>query len=64
MSSQKVIGIICVILGVGLIFWGYSVSSSIGGQLGSAVSGAVSTEELLAYVGGVVALVLGVRKLK
>ncbi|WP_156502470.1 DUF3185 family protein, partial [Oleiphilus sp. HI0067] len=36
MGSQKIVGIVLIVVGVAVVLWGYNVSSSLSGQVGQA----------------------------
>ena len=62
--NRKVIGIVLLIAGVALAFWGYDVYSSVGSKLGRAISGDTPIEAWLGMVGGAVCFILGIIKVK
>ena len=59
MATNKIVGIILVVVGAGLAFWGYRMSSSIGSQLSQAFSGSPSDKVMAFYIGGAACLVVG-----
>ena len=59
MGTKKIIGIILVIVGVGLVYSGYAMSQSVGNQIGSAFSGSPSDNVMLRYVAGVASAAVG-----
>jgi uncharacterized membrane protein YidH (DUF202 family) len=62
--NNKQIGIVLIIVGIALAFWGYNVYDSAGSQLTRAFSGDAPIEAWAGMVGGAVCIVLGVLKLK
>jgi len=58
-SAMKVIGIVLAVVGMGLIFWGYRLSGSIGSQLTYALTGADTDQVMRFYIGGAASLVVG-----
>ena len=58
-SAMKVIGIVLAVVGMGLIFWGYRLSGSIGSQLTYALTGADTDRVMRFYIGGAASLVVG-----
>jgi hypothetical protein len=58
-SQSTLISLVLIIAGVGLLYWGYDMSQSFGGQLNKAFSGSESNDAMMAYIGGGVALLLG-----
>lgn len=59
MSSTKIIGIVLVVLGLGLGFWGYRTSGSVGSQVSQAVTGSPTDRVMILYIGGAVSLIVG-----
>lgn len=57
--TTKMVGVALVVLGVGLAFWGYQLSESVGSQLTEAVTGAESDKIMALYIGGAVSFVVG-----
>ena len=55
----KLLGIALVVLGAGLIIWGYQLSDSVAAQLTETVSGAMPDEVMMRYIGGAVAVAVG-----
>ncbi|MFC1588845.1 DUF3185 family protein [Pseudomonadota bacterium] len=62
--KNKHIGIILIITGVALAFWGYNIYDSAGSQITRAISGDIPIEAWAGMVGGAICLVLGVYKIK
>ena len=62
--NNKQIGIILIIVGVALAFWGYNVYDSAGSQMTRAFSGDAPIEAWAGMVAGAVCIVLGVLKVK
>jgi uncharacterized protein DUF3185 len=58
-STLKIIGIALVIAGLGLAFWGYQLSGSVGSQLTQAFTGSATNKVMTLYIGGAVCLVVG-----
>ena len=59
--SSKLLSIIFIIAGLGLIFLGYQSSQEMGSQLSHAISGDFSTKTISFYVAGAVAFVVGIK---
>jgi uncharacterized membrane protein YidH (DUF202 family) len=57
---NKVIGLILIIVGIGLLYWGYNESQSISSQVSEAFSGSPQDKVMYKYIGGAVALVVGI----
>jgi hypothetical protein len=58
-TTIKAIGLILVITGIGLAYWGYQISGSIGSQLHQAFSGSHSDEVMIRYIAGASSSVAG-----
>lgn len=59
-STRKIISIIMLITGIGLVLWGYQISGSFGSQLNNAFNGAPSDKVLMLYIGGTISFVIGI----
>lgn len=59
-SATKVIGLALLVVGLGLAFWGYQLSGSVGSQITRAVTGSATDEVMTFYIGGAVSFVVGV----
>ena len=58
-STAKVAGLALIVLGAGLIVWGYQLSDSIASQLTETLSGSMPDEVMVRYIGGAVSLAVG-----
>lgn len=58
-ATMKVIGIVLMVAGAGLAFWGYQMSGSLGSQITQAVSGAASDAVMIRYIGGAASFLAG-----
>lgn len=58
MSNFKMAGIVLLILGVGLIIWGFQEAGSFGSQLTQAVSGS-DDDVMMLYIGGAICIAVG-----
>ncbi len=56
---SKVLGIALIVLGAGLIYWGYQLSDSVAAQLTETLSGSMPDEVMVRYIGGAVSAVVG-----
>ena len=59
MATNKIVGIILAILGIGLAYWGYRMSGSFGSQLNQAFSGSPSDKVMAFYIGGAASFAAG-----
>jgi len=57
--SMKIIGIVLVVIGLGLAFWAYQMSGSVGSQVTEAFTGSPTDRVMTFYIGGAVSLVVG-----
>jgi hypothetical protein len=57
--NMKVLGIVLVVLGAGLAFWGYRMSGGMGAQISQAVTGSPSDRIMIYYIGGAASLLVG-----
>lgn len=57
--SMKLIGIVLVVIGLGLAFWAYQMSGSVGSQVTEAFTGSPTDRVMTFYIGGAVSLVVG-----
>lgn len=62
--NNKIVGIVLVVAGVALAIWGYNIYDSAGSQITRAVNGETPIEAWVGMVGGVIALLIGISKLR
>ncbi len=62
--NNKMIGIALLIIGAGLLFWGYDIYDSAGSQVSRAIGGEAPTKAYALFIVGAVCAVFGVLKLK
>lgn len=62
--NNKIIAIILIIVGVALALWGYNIYDAATSQVTRAVSGDTPIEAWAGMVAGVIAVLIGIRKLK
>ncbi len=58
-QTTTIISLLLIVAGAGLLYWGYDMSESVGGQLNQAFNGSQSNDVTMAYIGGAVALLAG-----
>jgi len=58
-STTKILGIALVVIGLGLAFWGYRLSGSVGSQITQAVTGSDTDKVMSFYISGAVSFVVG-----
>ena len=59
-SATKILGIVLVVAGVALAFWGYRLSGTVGSQITHALTGSESDQVMRFYVGGAASFVAGI----
>ncbi len=59
-SMMKIIGIALVVLGIGLVLWGYQLSGSVGSQITQAVTGSNTDKVMTLSITGAVGFVVGI----
>jgi hypothetical protein len=59
-STRKIVGIVLVVVAIGLAYWAYQMSGSVGSQLSEAVTGSPGDNVMLYYIGAAVSAVVGV----
>lgn len=57
--SKKQLSIILLVVGLGLIGWGFNVSGELGSQIESTFAGRPSDETLIFYVAGGILVLIG-----
>lgn len=62
--NAKLIGIIAIILGTALAFWGYDVYDAASSQVTRALSGDTPIEAWVGMIGGAVLIVFGIFRVK
>ncbi|NNC65273.1 MAG: DUF3185 family protein [Gammaproteobacteria bacterium] len=60
LTMIKVIGLVLIVAGAGLLVWGYQLSGSLSAQLTETVSGAMPDEVMGRYIAGAASLIVGV----
>lgn len=59
-TTTKILGIVLVVIGVGLVIWGYQLSGSVGSKITQAVTGSDTDKVMAFYIGGAVSFVVGI----
>lgn len=62
--NNRIIGIVLIIVGIALAFWGYDVYDSAGSQVSRAFSGDTPIEAWIGLVGGAICIIIGLLKVK
>jgi len=58
-TVTKVIGLILLVAGIGVAYWGYEMSGSITARVTHTFTGSYSDEVMLRFIGGAVGCVVG-----
>jgi len=59
MGQKRIGGIVLIVVGLGLAYWGYEESGSPGSSLKPAFSGSPSDNVMIEYLGGAASLAVG-----
>lgn len=59
-STQQMVSLALIVIGLGLAFWGYQISESVGSQLTQSVTGSYSDKVMTLFIGGAASFVVGV----
>jgi hypothetical protein len=59
MGSMKIGGIVLIVVGLGLAYWGYQESGSVGSSLNQAFSGSPSDNVMIKYIAGAASTAAG-----
>ena len=62
--NNKIIGIVLIVLGIALALWGYNIYDSASSQVTLALNGDAPIEAWAGMVGGAIAALIGITKLK
>lgn len=58
-STFKLIGIVLMVIGLGLAYWGFDMSGSFDSQLNQAFSGSNTNDVMFRYIGGAASFAAG-----
>lgn len=59
MGQTRVVAIALLVVGLGLLFWGYQESGALGSQMNELVGGAPSDSVMIKYIAGAAAAAVG-----
>jgi hypothetical protein len=59
-NTVKLLGLTLAVVGIGLEYWAYQMSDSLGSQLSRAVTGADTDKVMMLYIGGAVSFIVGI----
>ncbi len=55
----KISGLICLVVGGILIYWGHNMSKSLSSQFNNLVSGSPGDKPVVLYIGGAILIIVG-----
>jgi hypothetical protein len=58
-QTIKIAAIVLIIVGIGLLIWGFQLSESVGSELTEGLTGAEPDAVMIRYIGGAASLVVG-----
>ena len=61
--TRKVLGIALIVIGVGLLWWGYQISDSFGSQVTETITGSLPDSVMVRYVAGGACIAVGLHLL-
>ncbi len=56
----RVLGLVLIVAGAGLVFWGHQLSGSLSAQLTETISGAMPDAVMGHYIAGAASLIVGI----
>ena len=59
MKQKQIIALALIVIGAGLIFWGYQMSGSVTARLSKTLTGSFTDNVMWRYIGGAVCIVMG-----
>jgi uncharacterized membrane protein YidH (DUF202 family) len=59
-TTRKILGIVLVIVGIGLAYWGYQMSGSVSSQLNEALTGSPTDRVMIYYIAALASAAVGV----
>jgi TRAP-type C4-dicarboxylate transport system permease small subunit len=60
---KKISGLICLVVGGLLLYWGYNMSQAVGSQVNELVTGSPGDKPMLLYIGGAILVLAGLGQL-
>jgi hypothetical protein len=58
-SKTKIPGLVLIVAGLGLAFWGYQMSGSLGSQVNQAFNGSYTDKVMIVYIAGAASFIAG-----
>lgn len=59
MASSKLLGVVLLVVGIGLLYFGYQSTQSVGGQVTETLTGRFADETMWYLIGGAAAAAAG-----
>jgi hypothetical protein len=59
-NTNKLLGLALAVIGIGLEYWAYQMSDSLGSQLSRAVTGDDTDKVMMLYIGGAASFIVGI----
>lgn len=56
---NKISGLICLVVGGLLIYWGYNMSHAVSSEINNLVNGSPGNKPMLLYIGGAILVIIG-----
>jgi hypothetical protein len=56
---QKISGLICLVVGAILIYWGYNMAHAVDARINNFVTGSPGDKPMLLYIGGAILVLVG-----
>lgn len=58
-SATRIIGLVLLVAGLGLAFWGYQLAGSVGSKITQAFTGSATDKVMTFYIGGAASFIVG-----
>lgn len=58
-TITKIIGIAFLVLGVGLLYWGFQESQSVVSEISESITGSYTDNTMMRFIGGAASLAIG-----
>lgn len=58
-SKTKIPGLVLIVAGLGLAFWGYQMSGSLSSQVNQAFNGSYTDKVMIVYIAGAASFIAG-----
>lgn len=58
-STMKIVSIVLIVVGIGLLVWGFQMSDSVGNQVTESLTGSSTDAVMYRYIGGAACFAVG-----